>query len=274
MKSRAQDPAAVITAQEVVVGLGGHMSGRSAMVNCPAHDDRNPSLSVSEGRDGTVLVHCHGGCSQEAVIDALRGCGLWTAAYVSKQTYIGLPRERDAWTPILPVPSEVLPKKSDHPKHGTPVARWCYRDVDGNTLGFICRWNEPGNTKKIILPQTFCRDPDGRREWRWQGFPAPRPLYGLDQLAQHPHAPVLIVEGEKAADAARELFSDMVVITWPHGAKSVSKADWRPLGERSVTIWPDADPEGQSAARAVARACVAAGTAEIRIVDLPSTLPL
>jgi hypothetical protein len=28
-------------------------------------------------RDGKVLLHCHGGCSQEAVITALRDLGLW-----------------------------------------------------------------------------------------------------------------------------------------------------------------------------------------------------
>ena len=25
---------------------------------CPAHDDEHPSLSVSEGDDGRILVHC------------------------------------------------------------------------------------------------------------------------------------------------------------------------------------------------------------------------
>jgi DNA-binding transcriptional ArsR family regulator len=45
-------------------------------VHCPAHDDRNPSLSVTE-RDGRTLVHCHAGCPSERVIDALRQRGLW-----------------------------------------------------------------------------------------------------------------------------------------------------------------------------------------------------
>ncbi|MCH7937840.1 MAG: toprim domain-containing protein [Proteobacteria bacterium] len=38
--------------------------------------DRTPSLSVSDGRNG-VLVHCHGGCPQTAVIDALKARNLW-----------------------------------------------------------------------------------------------------------------------------------------------------------------------------------------------------
>ncbi len=38
---------------------------------CPAHDDTNPSLALEETPDGRLLWHCHAGCSQEAVRDAL-----------------------------------------------------------------------------------------------------------------------------------------------------------------------------------------------------------
>jgi len=38
---------------------------------CPAHDDREPSLSISEGADGRALVHCFAGCAPEAVAAAL-----------------------------------------------------------------------------------------------------------------------------------------------------------------------------------------------------------
>jgi len=46
---------------------------------CPAHDDRNPSLSVSD-KNGKILVHCWAGCTQEEVIGALRDLGLWHSA--------------------------------------------------------------------------------------------------------------------------------------------------------------------------------------------------
>jgi Helix-turn-helix domain len=38
---------------------------------CPAHDDSDPSLSLSEGRDGRVLVKCHVGCTAEEIIAEL-----------------------------------------------------------------------------------------------------------------------------------------------------------------------------------------------------------
>jgi putative DNA primase/helicase len=48
------------------------------MASCPAHDDRNPSLHVTTTKDGATLVHCFAGCTQDAVIDALRNRGLWS----------------------------------------------------------------------------------------------------------------------------------------------------------------------------------------------------
>lgn len=47
-------------------------TGRSTWVaRCPAHDDRSPSLAISETGDGRVLVHDFGGCSPAEVLDAI-----------------------------------------------------------------------------------------------------------------------------------------------------------------------------------------------------------
>ena len=38
---------------------------------CPAHDDREPSLSVKEGDDGRALIKCHAGCAVDEVLAAI-----------------------------------------------------------------------------------------------------------------------------------------------------------------------------------------------------------
>ena len=44
------------------------------VARCPAHRDRNPSLSIGIGKDGRVLVHCFAGCRHTAVLEALGLC--------------------------------------------------------------------------------------------------------------------------------------------------------------------------------------------------------
>lgn len=63
--------------QTIAVALAGHRAGNCWMARCPAHDDSTPSLSIRETRDGKLLVHCHAGCEQTAVIAALQDRGLW-----------------------------------------------------------------------------------------------------------------------------------------------------------------------------------------------------
>ena len=45
-------------------------SGDGWTAQCPAHDDRTNSLSVSE-RSTKILVHCHAGCSTASVVKSL-----------------------------------------------------------------------------------------------------------------------------------------------------------------------------------------------------------
>ena len=68
-----------MTAEAITKALGGHRAGAAWVARCPVHDDRKPSLSISDAKDGKVLVHCHAGCDQRAVIKALIDRGLWDA---------------------------------------------------------------------------------------------------------------------------------------------------------------------------------------------------
>jgi hypothetical protein len=46
-------------------------SGKGWLMRCPAHQDRKPSLSISEGREGCVLLKCQAGCDLDAVLAGL-----------------------------------------------------------------------------------------------------------------------------------------------------------------------------------------------------------
>lgn len=87
----------MITARDIAVGLGGKWTGRSGMACCPAHDDKTPSLSIGQTRDGRPLVHCFTGCRGVDVIAALRSRGLWEGEAVRDPSYlVGMTRPHDA----------------------------------------------------------------------------------------------------------------------------------------------------------------------------------
>lgn len=46
-------------------------AGSGWIARCPAHEDRSPSLSVRQGDEGRVLLHCHAGCTPEGILRAL-----------------------------------------------------------------------------------------------------------------------------------------------------------------------------------------------------------
>jgi putative DNA primase/helicase len=66
-----------MNAETLARALGGRRTGSHWMAPCPAHEDRDPSLSIRDADDRKVLVHCHAGCDQSVVIGELRSRGLW-----------------------------------------------------------------------------------------------------------------------------------------------------------------------------------------------------
>ena len=176
--------------------------------------------------------------------------------------------ETKGWSSIVPVPEDAPPPPSEHYKRGAPSRRETYRDANGAVLGYVLRFDLPDDAKEF-LPLTYCRhSDDGRTEWRWKSWTVPRPLYGLDRLAARPEAPVILCEGEKAADAAAELLPDQVGVSAPGGSNAAGKANWSHLAHRSVTVWPDADKPGLKYAAAAARA-LAAVSAAVTIITPP-----
>lgn len=61
-----------MTAEELAARFAGARKTTGGyLVRCPAHDDHSPSLSICEGRDGRVLLHCFAGCTFAQIVAAL-----------------------------------------------------------------------------------------------------------------------------------------------------------------------------------------------------------
>lgn len=129
-----------------------------------------------------------------------------------------------------------------------PYAHYKYTDEF-----FVVRWHI---TKDNQLKKEFVSYIYDVQKKKWVSkFPTPRPLYNLFELVSRPDSPVLIVEGEKTADAAKQLFPDYVVVTSSGGAKSANKSDWSVFQGRDIVIAPDNDQAGSSNAETVKKLC-------------------
>ena len=57
--------------ENLVERLHAKRSGDGWKAKCPIHDDREPSISIREGRDGCALLKCHAGCETNDVLAAI-----------------------------------------------------------------------------------------------------------------------------------------------------------------------------------------------------------
>lgn len=214
--------------------LAGHLG-----IEVPSRRDRDPAVS---GRSST---------------------GKRPAAHVQPKHEATPPANANsAGVIVMPVPADAPPAPATHPKLGAPSVTWTYRDASGQVLFQVCRFNF-ANGKKEIRPLSLRRLPSGQLGWRWLGSESPRPLYGLDRLAARPNDPVMICEGEKAADAAAQLFPYYVTVTSSNGALAADKADWSSLAGRRCVLFPDADRAGEEYAAEVVRRLREAGAAGV-----------
>ena len=157
---------------------------------------------------------------------------------------------------ISPVPDDAPGCLCVDPSVGAPARIFTYRTADGRVSGYIARY-EPQNElqlrgsfagrHKLVKPWTYGAHAGNEPRWALGGWPVPRPLYGLDDLAARPQAPVMVVEGEPAVEAARQFSNSYVVVTWQAGTAGVDYADFAPLYGRSILLWPDADTPGVEA---------------------------
>jgi putative DNA primase/helicase len=213
----------------------------SGDTHCPAHEDGQPSLSVSE-RSGVTLVHCQAGCAQDAVIAALVERGLW-----------GSPPGRNGHATSRPV----VP---------TRTKDYQIKDATGHVVA-IHRRIEQTNGKTFAW-----LGPDGSTGLN--GTPSVElPLYRTERLqGLPPGAPAVLVEGEKAADAlGRMLQGHRVAVlgTVTGAASTPSDEVLGALVGRRVVLWPDNDEPGQQHMRKIAARLVALGCKQVVTVKWP-----
>jgi Ti-type conjugative transfer relaxase TraA len=161
--------------------------------------------------------------------------------------------------------------------HNTETGRYTYTNELGNSLFHVVRLEpkDPSKSRKMTLPLSYGVDPSSATatpSWALKKYHAPDntplPLYNLKELVDHPTKPVLIVEGEKTVEAAKQIFPEMVVTTWHGGAGNVSNCNIDALKHRNVILWPDNDAIGQKAMETLAQRCKELGANSIQMVGL------
>ena len=196
-------------------------TGDGWSARCPAHDDKNPSLSLSEGRDGGVVLHCHAGCTPDRVCAAL---GLTLA--------------------------DLAPPRPDQNGNGHrhEVARYRYEDEAGQHLYDVIRWQ----------PKGFSQAPADGRRGAGAMHGVRRVLYHLPSVvtAVERGGTIWITEGEKDADAIHQAAVELggAATTNPGGAGKWRDEYSASLRGANVVIITDRDEPGRRHAAAVATA--------------------
>lgn len=116
-----------MTAESIARALGGYRAGATWMARCPVHEDRRPSLSISAGENGKVLVRCHAGCDQRDLIAALHERGLWPttgrALGITRHRQRRIAEEPDA-DALKRSAAALAIWRASHAAEGTPVATY------------------------------------------------------------------------------------------------------------------------------------------------------
>jgi putative DNA primase/helicase len=100
-----------MNAAELAGKLGNaRREGRDWRCRCPAHDDHDPSLAITE-RDGKLLVVCRAGCEQEAVIASLRQRDLWPKPVNERSQIVATYAYRDEHGALRYQVVRLFPKK-------------------------------------------------------------------------------------------------------------------------------------------------------------------
>jgi len=236
---------AILHRLEAHNGQPAKRSGDGYSTRCPVHEDTHASLSVSEGDDGRVLIHCHAGCTVEAIMQVL---GLPMADLFDDRDQGPAPRQRRK------------PTKTDPPKPSRKPD-YVYIDREGEPVHGTLR--EAG--KRFVQARADAASPTG---WFYGLGDIEPVLYRLPDVLQAvaDGRTIYVCEGEKDTDRLRSL--GLCATTNPMGA-----GKWRPqytecLCGADIVILPDNDAPGMKHAEQVARSLH--GVADrVRVLLLP-----
>ena len=228
---------------------------------CPTHDDKHPSLSIKETPDGRILILCHASpdvCTFSRIAQTLDLPESYFAPPVSGSA----PSARSAPRPrtfssrdaaVRDITARLVRDGYEH-KGG-----WAYCATDGHVAFVILRFEHPTKEK------TFRQIKPIEGGWTL-GLPQARPLYRSPELLTSDD--IVVVEGEKAADAAAGI--GLAATTSVGGSGQARHSDWSVLAAKRVAVIPDNDAPGLRYARDV-RAILADLTPApiVRVVTLP-----
>jgi putative DNA primase/helicase len=231
---------------DLVRRCGGKPDRTSVKVRCVVHEDASPSLSITLTDDGTVLWHCHAGCDQTAVTDAIRH--QWP----------------DLWKPVAPLRPSARPvvTPSSSYRH---VCYYTYTDETGKPVHRVERREatDATGTRKKNFPQSHWNGTG------WSSGTKPLPtlhLYHLPDIIQWITPSVWYCEGEKDADRLKAL--GLVATTNAKESETLDRLDATPLRGRRVYILVDNDVAGRKTADHVARK-ISPFASSVRMVTLP-----
>ena len=237
----------------------GTLKGRRFWIGDPQNGDGSSCNVDLESGKWYDFASAEGGGDLISLFAHKEGLSMGEARKILKEKY-------GPFDPVIVKPPKQALVKGPGKLLNGMDRHWAYKDADGTILCYVARKDKPDGAKTF---RQVSYD-DRSKDWIAKGYPAPRPLYNLDKLAQNPEAKVLVVEGEGCVDAAESVLGDRAVVTtWMGGASGVGATNWGPLSGRDVTIWPDADENGvgQKAALKIANTLKDAGGL-VKLIDV------
>ena len=208
---------------------------------CPAHDDSNPSMSVTVGDNGGILVHCHAGCSPESIVGAM---GLKMSDLMKDSPRRGREpgKKKSAKADDAPLPSFKAPKKKRD--YGKKVAEYDYQDAEGKAIYRVERRVMADGKKTFVQMHP---DPKSKYGWTWgvKSAGVERVPFHLPKILAAGKAGknVVVVEGEKDVLTVEKLIG--CCATCNSGGAGKWERGWGKYfeGVPKILIVADKDPE-------------------------------